>query len=44
MNQNNFLFQFDKPQMTKEYLKAEEKPVATKLNKESEKKWTVLSM
>lgn len=28
MNQNNFLFEFGKPKTIKEYLKADEKPVA----------------
>ena len=34
MNQNNFLFEFEKPKTIKEYLKAEQNPVAIKLNKE----------
>lgn len=37
MNQDNFLFEFDKPKTIKEYLKAEQNPVATQLNEESGK-------
>ena len=34
MTQNNFLFEFEKPKTIKAYLKAEQNPVAIKLNKE----------